>query len=103
VVSWGLLGRGKPYVEKAVKLTDRLSDKHKLNIELGRFDEAIAEYERILKLNPNYPLVHYHLAQPMKEKANAIKHALNMIASGRHEKRGRGHSGSSRCQESSTR
>lgn len=32
-------------------------------LELGRFDEAIAEYERILKLNPNYPLVYYHLAQ----------------------------------------
>jgi len=32
-------------------------------LELGRFDEAIAEYQRILRLNPNYPLVHYHLAQ----------------------------------------
>jgi tetratricopeptide (TPR) repeat protein/DNA-binding winged helix-turn-helix (wHTH) protein len=32
-------------------------------LALGRLDEAIAEYERILKLNPNYPLVHYHLAQ----------------------------------------
>ncbi|HWQ32965.1 MAG TPA: tetratricopeptide repeat protein [Blastocatellia bacterium] len=28
---------------------------------LGRTDEAIAEYERILKINPNYPLAHYHL------------------------------------------
>ncbi|HEX3083815.1 MAG TPA: tetratricopeptide repeat protein [Pyrinomonadaceae bacterium] len=32
-------------------------------LQLGRLDEAVAEYERILKLNPNYPLVHYHLAQ----------------------------------------
>lgn len=32
-------------------------------LELGRFDEAVKEYERILRLNPNYPLVHYHLAQ----------------------------------------
>ncbi len=32
-------------------------------LELGRFDEAIAEYERILRLNPHYPLVHYHLGQ----------------------------------------
>jgi tetratricopeptide (TPR) repeat protein len=32
-------------------------------IEAGRFDEGVAEYQRILKLNPNYPLVHYHLAQ----------------------------------------
>jgi len=37
-------------------------------LELGRFDEAIAEYERILKLNPNYPLVHYHLAQAYERK-----------------------------------
>jgi tetratricopeptide (TPR) repeat protein len=37
-------------------------------LELGRLDEAIAEYERILKLNPNYPLVHYHLAQAYERK-----------------------------------
>lgn len=32
-------------------------------LEIGRLDEAIAEYERILRLNPNYPLVYYHLGQ----------------------------------------
>ncbi len=37
-------------------------------LELGRFDEASAEYERILKFNPNYPLVHYHLAQAYERK-----------------------------------
>jgi tetratricopeptide (TPR) repeat protein len=37
-------------------------------LELGRPDEAIAEYERILKLNPNYPLVHYHHAQAYERK-----------------------------------
>ena len=37
-------------------------------LELGRYDEAVAEYERILKLNPNYPLVHYHLAQIFERK-----------------------------------
>jgi tetratricopeptide (TPR) repeat protein/DNA-binding winged helix-turn-helix (wHTH) protein len=37
-------------------------------LELGRFDESIAEYERILKLNPNYPLVHYGLAQSYEGK-----------------------------------
>jgi tetratricopeptide (TPR) repeat protein/DNA-binding winged helix-turn-helix (wHTH) protein len=36
--------------------------------ELGRWDEAIAEYERILRLNPNYPLVHYRLAQAYERK-----------------------------------
>ena len=32
-------------------------------LELGRLDEAISEYERILRLNPNYPPVNYHLGQ----------------------------------------
>jgi len=32
-------------------------------LELGRWDEAIAEYERILSVNPNYPLAQYHLAR----------------------------------------
>jgi Tfp pilus assembly protein PilF len=39
-------------------------------LELGHLDEAIAEYERILKLNPNYPLVHYHLAQAYERKGS---------------------------------
>ena len=37
-------------------------------LELGRLDEAIAEYQRILKPNPNYPLAHYHLAQVYERK-----------------------------------
>ena len=37
-------------------------------LELARFDEAVHEYQRILKLNPKYPLVHYHLAQGYERK-----------------------------------
>jgi tetratricopeptide (TPR) repeat protein/DNA-binding winged helix-turn-helix (wHTH) protein len=37
-------------------------------LRLGRWEEAIKEYERILRLNPNYPLVHYHLAQAYEGK-----------------------------------
>ena len=37
-------------------------------LELGRLDEAIAEYERVLRLNPNYPLAHYHLGQAYDRK-----------------------------------
>ena len=40
-------------------------------LELGRLDEAIAEYERILRLNPAYPLAHYHLAQAYERKGEA--------------------------------
>lgn len=35
---------------------------------LGRLDEAIAEYQRVLRLNPNYPLAQYHLAQAYQRK-----------------------------------
>jgi tetratricopeptide (TPR) repeat protein len=37
-------------------------------LELGQLDEAIAEYERILSLNPNFALAHYHLAQAYERK-----------------------------------
>lgn len=46
-------------------LEDCLADAY---LELGRHDDAIAEYERILKLNPNYPLAHYHLAKAYAAK-----------------------------------
>lgn len=37
-------------------------------LDLGRFQEAIDEYQRILRLNPNYPLVQYHLGQAYQRK-----------------------------------
>lgn len=37
-------------------------------LELGRADEAIAEYERILRINPRYPLAEYHLGQAYERK-----------------------------------
>ena len=37
-------------------------------LELGRHEEAIAEYERILRLNPGYPLTHFHLAEVYERK-----------------------------------
>ncbi len=37
-------------------------------LELGQLDEAIAEYERVLRLNPNYPLAQYHLGQAHDQK-----------------------------------
>jgi tetratricopeptide (TPR) repeat protein/DNA-binding winged helix-turn-helix (wHTH) protein len=40
----------------------------KAYLELGRFDEAIAEYERILRLNPHYPLANYHLGLAFERK-----------------------------------
>jgi tetratricopeptide (TPR) repeat protein len=33
-------------------------------------EEATAEYERILRLNPNYPLAQYHLAQAYERKGD---------------------------------
>jgi tetratricopeptide (TPR) repeat protein len=37
-------------------------------LEFGRWDEAIAEYERVLRINPNYPLAEYHLGQAYERK-----------------------------------
>lgn len=37
-------------------------------LQLGRLDDAIGEYQRILSLNPNYPLAEYHLAEAYRGK-----------------------------------
>jgi predicted Zn-dependent protease len=52
-------------VDSAVE--DCLADAY---LELGQLDEAITEYERILRLNPNYPLAHYHLGQAYERKGD---------------------------------
>jgi tetratricopeptide (TPR) repeat protein/DNA-binding winged helix-turn-helix (wHTH) protein len=39
-------------------------------LKLERFDEAIAEYERVLSINPNYPLARYRLAQAYEGKGD---------------------------------
>jgi tetratricopeptide (TPR) repeat protein/DNA-binding winged helix-turn-helix (wHTH) protein len=39
-------------------------------LQIGQLDEAIAEYERLLSVNPNYPLAHYHLAQAYERKGD---------------------------------
>ncbi len=45
-------------------------------LESGRIDDAISEYQRILLLNSNYPLAHYHLAQAYEAKGrNDLAHA----------------------------
>jgi tetratricopeptide (TPR) repeat protein len=42
-------------------------------LEVGRLDEAVNEYQRILSLNPNYPLAHFHLAQVYERLGEAAK------------------------------
>jgi tetratricopeptide (TPR) repeat protein/DNA-binding winged helix-turn-helix (wHTH) protein len=37
-------------------------------LELGQLEQAIEEYDRILRFNPNYPLVSFHLAQAYERK-----------------------------------
>jgi tetratricopeptide (TPR) repeat protein/DNA-binding winged helix-turn-helix (wHTH) protein len=44
-------------------------------LDLGMIPNAIAEYQRILKTNPNYPLAYYHLGlsyQKMHDRPDAI-------------------------------
>ena len=39
-------------------------------LDLGREDEAIAEYERVLRLNPNYPAAQYRLGRAYDAKGD---------------------------------
>jgi tetratricopeptide (TPR) repeat protein len=45
------------------------------NAYLGqaRLEEAISEYQRILRLNQNYPLAQYHLAQAYQRKGQVAE------------------------------
>jgi Flp pilus assembly protein TadD len=36
---------------------------------LGRFDDAIAEYQRVLAINPNHAMARYHLATAYDRKS----------------------------------
>ena len=42
-------------------------------LTLGRLDEAAAEYERILRLNPRSGLAHFHLAEIFERKGERAK------------------------------
>jgi tetratricopeptide (TPR) repeat protein len=42
-------------------------------LEAGQVDASVAEYERLLSINPNYPLAHYHLAQAFEQKGEVDK------------------------------
>jgi tetratricopeptide (TPR) repeat protein len=42
-------------------------------LELARPDDAIQEYQRILRLNPSYPLAQYHLAQAHRRKGQVVE------------------------------
>ena len=57
--------RQSPPAWDAEPLEDCLADAY---FKLGKLDEAAAEYERILQLNPNYPLARFRLAQVYEQK-----------------------------------
>lgn len=44
-------------------------------LEAGRLDEAIAEFERVLAINPGYPLGRYHLAEAYERKGDSTRAA----------------------------
>ena len=46
-------------------------------LKLGRYEEAISEFERVLRLNPNYPLAHFHLAEAYRMKGSPNEAADN--------------------------
>ncbi len=42
-------------------------------LELKRYDEAIAEYERVLRLNASYPLARYRLGRAREGKGDLAR------------------------------
>jgi tetratricopeptide (TPR) repeat protein len=65
--------RARPPIYNIDAFEDCLANAY---LELGRFDEAIAEYQRILRLNPNYPLARFHLAEAYRAKGLTSEAAL---------------------------
>ena len=57
--------RDRPTATDPETLEDVLANAY---LELGRFDEAIAEFDRILKMNARYPLAHYGLGLAFEGK-----------------------------------
>ena len=62
-----LVLRSRPVVFDIEPLEDRLANAF---LHLGRLDEAIAEYQRVLGLNPNDALSRYHLGVAFERKGN---------------------------------
>ena len=62
--------RHRPLIWHVDSFEDCLADAY---LELGRFDEAVEEYERVLRLNPSYPLAHYRLARAYEQKGEQEK------------------------------
>jgi tetratricopeptide (TPR) repeat protein len=42
-------------------------------LQLGEWDRALAEYQRILRINPNFPLVHYKMALAYEKQGKELQ------------------------------
>jgi tetratricopeptide (TPR) repeat protein len=60
--------RERPILWQADWLEDDLANTY---LKLGKFEEAIAEYQRLLQRHPRYPLAHYRLAQAFEGMGRA--------------------------------
>jgi tetratricopeptide (TPR) repeat protein/DNA-binding winged helix-turn-helix (wHTH) protein/TolB-like protein len=63
---------GRPPIWTLDPLEDCLANGY---LALGRIDEAIAEYERVLAINPRYPLARYRLGEAYERKGDAARAA----------------------------
>jgi tetratricopeptide (TPR) repeat protein len=66
--------RHPPHIWSMDNFEDCLANAY---LRLGMFNEAIAEYERILRINPKYPLAHYRLAQAHEGKGLRVEARAN--------------------------
>ena len=62
--------RERPLTTDPETLEDVLANTY---LELRRYDDAIAEFERILRMNPRYPLAHYGLGLAYEGKRELVQ------------------------------
>lgn len=48
-------------------------------LQMGRYDEAITEFERVLEINLNYPLARFHIAEAYRLKGQYNEAAANYL------------------------
>ena len=62
--------RQEPVVWNIEQFEDGLANAY---LSLKRFDEAVTEYQRVLRFNPNYPLARYRLARAYEGLGDAAR------------------------------
>ena len=75
----------RPYAERAVRLSDNpqvLDTLGWINVGLGVFDRAIADLNRAVRLDSDYPIARHHLGEAYR-RSRRFDEAANVLKAGR--------------------